>query len=360
MPALTDRPTSLKTDGACASSLTYRLMSQAGRNPECRSAAKVVLSLARAATELSLLLGRGPLGGAHATATGNQNVDGDVQKSLDVLANDMIVEALRRTPTAYYASEEEDAILTLAQNGLVAVAVDPLDGSSNIDSNVSIGTIFSIFPTSRDGATASFFRPGSEQLAAGYFIYGPHTALVLTTGHGTDVYVLDPLTKSFSLAAAHISIPRETQEFAINASNYRHWFDPVRTFIDDCYAGAEGPHAKDFNMRWIASLVAETHRIFMRGGVFLYPADARKGYQQGRLRLIYEAAPIAFLVEQAGGFAIDGPNRILDLVPTSLHQRTPLHFGSADKVNKIRRYHEDPAFLRRTAPLFNTRGLFNA
>jgi fructose-1,6-bisphosphatase I len=320
----------------------------------------VILSLARVAAELSHELARGPLGGAHAAPTGTVNVDGDVQKSLDVHANDLIVAALKRTPTAYYASEEEDSVLTLSKSGVVAVAVDPLDGSSNIDSNVSIGTIFSIYPVSRDGAMASFLRPGSEQIAAGYFIYGPHTALVLTTGRGTDIYVLDPETRTFQIAAENVAIARETREFAINASNYRHWYEPVRTFIDDCYAGADGPRAKDFNMRWIASLVAETYRIVMRGGVFLYPADARKGYEKGRLRLIYEAAPIAFLVEQAGGAATDGPNRILDLVPGALHERTPLLFGSAEMISKITRYHEDPAFLRRTAPLFQTRGLFHS
>lgn len=358
MQGLPDGTSALAITGPAL--LDQRLLSRAGSNPERRSVAKVVLALARVAADIADLLRRGSLGGAHGASTGSTNVDGDDQKSLDVLANDLIVEALKRTPTAYYASEEEDAILTLSQKGLLAVAVDPLDGSSNIDANISIGTIFSIYPASRGGATASFFRPGSEQIAAGFFIYGPHTALVLTTGQGTDLFVLDPKTRAFSLASSPLRIAADTREFAINASNYRHWFEPVRTFVDDCYAGAEGPHTKDFNMRWVASLVAETYRIFTRGGVFLYPADARKGYENGRLRLVYEAAPIAFLVEQAGGAAIDGPNRILDLAAGNLHQRVPLLFGSINKIERLRRYHEDPAFLRRAAPLFRSRGLFNS
>ncbi|MCC2101023.1 MAG: class 1 fructose-bisphosphatase [Hyphomicrobiales bacterium] len=340
--------------------LGERLLAAARRNPTKRSVAKVVVALAGVARQISGLLARGPLAGRLGEAAGGANADGDAQKRLDVLANTLIIEALKRTPTAYYASEEEDAILTLARNGLLAVAVDPLDGSSNIDVNVSIGTIFSIYPVSRDGATASFFRPGREQIASGYFVYGSHTALVLTTGEGVDLYVLDPQSGAFVLAGAGLTIPAATREFAINTSNYRHWPEPVRTFIDDCVAGKDGPRAKDFNMRWIASLVAETHRIFARGGVFLYPADRRKGYERGRLRLLYEAAPIALLTEQAGGVAIDGEIRILDKTPADMHQRTPLIFGSAEKVQRIRDYHTEPAYQRQKAPLFAERSLFRA
>jgi fructose-1,6-bisphosphatase I len=324
------------------------------------AAADVVLALANAATRISALLRRGPIEGLLGNATGSVNVDGDSQRKLDVIANDEIADALRAAPVAYLASEEEEAILTLSSGGSVAVAVDPLDGSSNIDANVSVGTIFSIFPVSLAGATASFFRPGAEQIAAGYFVYGPHTSLALSMGHGVDLFALDPRTETFRLVRRQLAIPRSTTEFAINASNYRHWLEPIRTFVDDCYAGAEGPRGKDFNMRWIASLVAETHRIFSRGGVFLYPADRRAGYEKGRLRLIYEAAPIAMLAEQAGGGAIDGLARILDKVPKSLHERTPLIFGSAEKIERILNYHNDPAFLRNQAPLFGERGLFRA
>jgi fructose-1,6-bisphosphatase I len=339
-------------------SLEERLRAHAARGPEEAAVAATVQSLADAALQIGRIVARGPLAGALAASVGKANTDGDTQRTLDVVANDIVIDALKRSPTAYLSSEEEDAILTLNRNGLLAVAVDPLDGSSNIDVNVSIGTIFSIHRADPVGATASFFRPGSEQLAAGYVVYGPHVALVLTLLDGVDLYVHDRDTGRFELARARVTIPAATSEFAINTSNYRHWYDPVRNFVDDCVAGAEGPRGKDFNMRWVASLVAETHRIFSRGGVFLYPADRRKGYEHGRLRLVYEAAPMALLVEQAGGLAIDGSNRILDRVPASLHERTPLIFGSAQKVGRIRSYHNDPAFERSRAPLFASRGLF--
>jgi fructose-1,6-bisphosphatase I len=346
--------------GETSTGLCAMLMRAAGRNPIRRSVAKVVGALASVACELSNSLALGPLGGRLGADVGDNNVDGDVRKQIDVNANAMIIEALRNTPTAYYASEEEDAILTLASNGLLAVAVDPLDGSSNVDANIAVGTIFSIFPASPEGATASFLRAGNQQIASGYFVYGSHTALVLTTGNGVDLYVLDRETATFQLAREHLLIAPATREFAINTSNYRHWPEPVRNFIDDCVAGSEGPRAKNFNMRWIASLVAETHRIFSRGGVFLYPADDRKGYERGRLRHVYEAAPIALLVEQAGGSATDGLSAILDRIPSSLHERTPLIFGSADKVALVVTYHRDPGLARERSPLFRNRGLFTA
>ncbi|WP_417666841.1 class 1 fructose-bisphosphatase [Roseibium sp.] len=324
------------------------------------AAARVVIALASACVTISDLIAQGPLAGSLGATTGDANADGDEQKELDVQANDAILAQLAPTTTAYYASEEEDAIMTLDPAGDIAVAVDPLDGSSNIDANVSIGTIFSVLPASRDGASASFFRPGRDQLAAGYVIYGPHTALVLTLGDGVGLFVLDPVSRQFIKARSNLSIPVSTREYAINASNYRHWTNPIRLFIDDCIAGTEGPRGRDFNMRWVASLVAETHRIFSRGGVFLYPADNRPGYQSGRLRLLYEAFPIAFLAEQAGGAATDGVSPILYKSPTGLHERTPLIFGSLEKVNRITGYHVDPAFERSVSPLFDQRGLFRA
>jgi fructose-1,6-bisphosphatase I len=323
-----------------------------------RPLADAILALADAAMTISALVARGPLAGRLGLDIGAANADGDAQKRLDVLANDAVLAALNRSSVAYFASEEEAAILTLVPGGALAIAVDPLDGSSNIDVNVSIGTIFAIFPASADGATASFFRSGSEQLAAGYFVYGPHTALVLTTGRGVDLFVLDREAGGFRFARANLTIPIEAREFAINTSNYRHWFDPVQTFIDDCVAGREGPRGKDFNMRWVASLVAETHRIFTRGGVFLYPADRRPGYERGRLRLLYEAFPIALLAEQAGGGAIDGYRRILDKAPGDLHERTPLFFGSSRKMGVIASYHADASDRQGQAPLFGRRGLF--
>jgi fructose-1,6-bisphosphatase I len=320
--------------------------------------ATTILALANAAAVISTLVAHGPLVGSLEADTGESNADGDRQKHLDVLANEQILASLMGTPTAFFASEEEDTILTLNPEGKLAVAVDPLDGSSNIDVNVSIGTIFSIFAASADGASASFFRPGREQIAAGYFVYGPHTALVLTTGDGVRLFVLDRALMGFRLVRSRVTIPLETREFAINSSNYRHWFEPVQTFIDDCVAGHEGPRGKDFNMRWVASLVAETHRIFTRGGVFLYPADRRAGYERGRLRLVYEAFPIAMLAEQAGGGAIDGYGAVLDRIPGDLHERAPLFFGSAQMMAVIADYHARAAGRDEQAPLFGRRGLF--
>lgn len=336
--------------------LTATLAGDAGR----QAMADTIGALAAASVQISQLIAQGPLAGALHQATGAANADGDQQLALDLRANEAILAALRQAPVAYFASEEEDAILTLASEAPVSVAVDPLDGSSNVDSNVSIGTIFSLFPTAAQGATASFFRPGREQIAAGYVVYGPRTDLVLSLGAGVDLFVLDPASNQFRLTRSGLSIPAAAKEFAINASNYRHWHQPIRTFIDDCLEGAEGPRGKNFNMRWIASLVAETHRIFSRGGVFLYPADRRPGYEKGRLRLIYEAAPIAFLAEQAGGGATDGVEDILDKVPAELHERTPLVFGSAQKIHRIAGYHVDPKAVRELPPLFRERGLFRS
>jgi len=342
----------------------YLAEATAAGSAQQRAVAATVAALAGAAVQISRLIAAGPYGGAHGEAGGGANADGDVQVALDLRANEFVLAALRQAPVAYFASEEEDAILTLAAGQAaadqVAVAVDPLDGSSNVDVNVSIGTIFSIFAAAPEGATASFFRPGREQLAAGYVIYGPHTDLVLTLGDGVDLFVLDRASGDFHLARSAVVIPPQTREFAINASNYRHWFAPIRTFIDDCLEGTEGPRGKNFNMRWVASLVAETHRIFSRSGVFLYPCDRRPGYEKGRLRLLYEAFPIALLAEQAGGAATDGIEPILDKVPGELHQRTPLVFGSVEKVRRITRYHVDPALARDLPPLFRERGLFSS
>ena len=346
--------------GLQSADLRTRLLAQTRNEPLREALADGVCAIANAALRIQALVGRGPLAGALGAQTGGANSDGDAQKALDVLANDIVAEELSAAPVAYFASEEEDAIRTLNPDAPLGVAVDPLDGSSNIEVNVSIGTIFSIFAKSPNGATATFFRPGEEQLAAGYVIYGPHTALVLTTGDGVDLYVLDHEAGAFRLAKSQLSIAPDASEFAINASNFRHWGPAVRLFIEDCLEGAEGPRGKNFNMRWVASLVAETHRIFSRGGVFLYPGDQRPGYAKGRLRLIYEAAPIAMLAEQAGGGATDGLRRILEIAPTELHERTPLIFGAVQKVERIAAYHTDPASAREVSPLFGARGLFRS
>jgi fructose-1,6-bisphosphatase I len=241
----------------------------------------------------------------------------------------------------------------------LVVAIDPLDGCSNIDTAVSGGTIFSILPAAVKATRPEehFLRPGREQIAAGFFIYGPQTSLALTFGDGVHIFTLDRDTGVFRLAIPKVSIPQDSAEYAIDASNYRHWGDSVRAYVDDCVTGLEGPLAQDYTMRWVASLVAEAFRILARGGVFLYPADERRGYVAGRHLLIYEANPISFLIEQAGGAATDTEQRILDLRPTELHARTPFVFGSCNVVHRIVRYHTDPQFSAERAPLFTRRGL---
>ncbi len=314
----------------------------------------VIRTLAGIATELARTIASGPLGGALGAEVGS-NTDGDNQKALDVLADERFAAALKGSGVRWYASEEREDVVEIDPEGTLALAIDPLDGSSNIDVNVSIGTIFSIRPA-KDGGEESFLRPGTEQIAAGYFIYGPQTALVVTFGDGVQHYVLDPVERVFKLADAGMKIPPSSTEFAINASNYRHWSKPIRAYIDDCLAGSEGPRGQNFNMRWVASLVAETHRIISRGGIFLYPSDARPGYEHGRLRMVYECAPIAMLVEQAGGRATTGTDRLLNQVPDRLHARTPLVFGSTDNVDRVTAYHDLPD--EEVSALFGSRGLF--
>ena len=246
------------------------------------------------------------LADAHGT-----NLGGDGQKALDVIANESFMAALKQSDVQYYASKEEEDAVVLNPEGNLALAIDLLDGSSNIDTNVSIGTIFAIFDAV-ETADASFMRPGRDIRAAGYSIFGPQCCLVVNFGAGVLKYVLDPDVGQFVLVDTIESIPRESTEYAINASNYRHWPSPIRAYIDDRVAGSEGPIGHDFNMRWFASLVAETHRILNRRGIFLYPGDSRKCYGSGRLRLIYDWAPIGFIIEQAGGAATDGVDPILD------------------------------------------------
>jgi fructose-1,6-bisphosphatase I len=242
--------------------------------------------------------------------------------------------------------------------GTQALVIDPLDGSSNIDTNVSIGTIFGLYPAEVTGP-ASVLRPANELAASGYAIFGPQCWLVLRIGAGqTWKYLLDPDQGRFRLVGQVGPIPAESPEYAINASNYRHWPAPIRAYVDDRVAGTEGPVGRDFNMRWIASLVAETHRILSRGGIFLYPADRRKGYESGRLRLVYECGPIAHLVEGAGGRATDGIDPILDKAPAGLHARTPFVFGSAAKVARVTTYHDLPEPENKA--LFGRRGLFRS
>ncbi|MEI4487607.1 class 1 fructose-bisphosphatase [Frigidibacter sp. MR17.14] len=314
----------------------------------------VLKALCTVARDISATIAYGPLA-ARLGDTVGANSDGDAQKALDLIADEAFAAALAGTGIRWLASEERDTVTGIDPDGAFAIALDPLDGSSNIGVNVSVGSIFGIWPAG-DGAEASVLRPGRELLAAGYFIYGPQTALMVSVGQGVMEFLLDPRDRVFRLVAPEVRIEPVSAEFAINASNYRHWSKPVRAYVDDCLAGATGPHESDANMRWIASLVAETHRILMRGGLFLYPADARKGYERGRLRLVYECAPIAFLVEQAGGRATNGIDPILDRVPASLHERTPFVFGSAPRVERVTVYHDLPE--QEIAALFGSRGLF--
>lgn len=338
-------------------SLRHHLEDCAGLDPLGRAVTDVVAALAQASIEISELTGRGALAGITGQAQG-RNSDGDVQKDLDVRADQIIRSSIKSLQVAALASEEatEPAILNPAAP--ISIAIDPLDGSSNIDTNMSVGTIFSILRTPADVRTA-FMQPGTAQLAAGFVVYGPQTSLALTLGNGVDIFTLDRGENAFRLIRSMVQIPADTAEFAINASNRRHWEPPIQAYIDDCLAGADGARGKDFNMRWIGSLVAEAYRILTRGGVFLYPADARDAYGEGRLRLVYEASPMAFIMEQAGGAASTGRKRILDLVPGALHQRVPLIMGSRDKVLRLERLHMSPDITsEKNAPLFAQRGLF--
>jgi fructose-1,6-bisphosphatase I len=325
--------------------------------------AETVRQLARASLRVRDVINQGALGQAFGNGRKQTNTDGDVQQDLDVFADDIFMDAMRHAPIALYASEELEKPVLLDKDTQLAIAIDPLDGSSNIETNVSIGTIFSLLPVTgapEENPAATFFQPGAKQLAAGFFIYGPQLALVLSLGSGTHVFVYSTRLGTFIQAYESRMIAPRASEFAINAANYRHWNEAVRLYVDDCLKGAEGPRERDFNMRWIASLVADTYRILMRGGVYLYPADKRKGYGHGRLRLVYEANPVAFLIEQAGGAATDAVDRILDIVPHSLHQRVPVVFGSAKEVDRIARYHTEPSSIGERHPLFGNRGLFRA
>jgi fructose-1,6-bisphosphatase len=301
-------------------------------------------------------------------ARGARNVQGEIQKPLDVLSNEVMVEQTEWTGyLAALVSEEMEelyAIPAAYARGHYLLVFDPLDGSSNLDVNMSVGTIFSILrtpSTSRDVGVSDVLQPGTEQVCAGFALYGPSTVLVLTTGNGVDGFTLDRDIGAFVLTHPNMRIPDAANEFAINSSNARFWEAPVQHYVRECLEGSTGERGKDFNMRWVASLVAEAFRILTRGGVFLYPADTKDPTKEGRLRLLYEANPIAYIVEQAGGRASTGRARIMELEPTGLHQRVPLIFGSADEVDLIERYHRRPAVDGAEsfdASLFNARSLF--
>jgi fructose-1,6-bisphosphatase I len=280
-------------------------------------------------------------------SAGSENVQGEVQKKLDIIANEVLIEANEwGGHLAAMASEEMDSIYVVPNRypqGEYLLLFDPLDGSSNIDVNVSIGTIFSVLQKADSQAVSEhdFLQAGASQVAAGYCVYGPQTTLVLTVGDGVMMFTLDREQGSFVLTQENVQIPQDTQEFAINMSNMRHWAPPVKRYVDECLQGQEGVRGKNFNMRWIASMVADVHRILMRGGIFMYPWDQREPNKPGKLRLMYEANPMSWLVEQAGGAATNGHQRILDIQPTQLHERVSVILGSKNEVDRVTAYHAD-------------------
>jgi fructose-1,6-bisphosphatase I len=297
----------------------------------------VVQTIAATCAQISRVVASGALSGSLGAA-GSTNVQDEEQKKLDVITNDMLSDALKGcAAVAGLASEELEEVESTGRVGGYLVTFDPLDGSSNIDVNVSVGTIFSVLPAPADHAPteADFLQAGRSQVAAGYAVYGPQAMLVLTLSQGVTAFTLSA-DGQWLLTHDTLAIPADTAEFAINMSNQRHWAEPVRRYVDGCLKGKDGPRAKNFNMRWVASMVADVHRILMRGGIFLYPWDAREPNKPGKLRLMYEANPMGLIVERAGGKATDGVTRILDIQPTKLHQRVPVVLGSANEVEVVR------------------------
>lgn len=329
----------------------------------------VITDVALACKAISRKVQLGALAGLLGSA-GSHNVQDEEQQALDVLANNLFLRCNEwGGHVAGMVSEELEVPYRLPiehPRGKYLLVFDPLDGSSNIDVNVAVGSIFSILRArtpGEDPKSVDFLQPGTEQVAAGYAIYGPSTMLVLTLGNGTHGFTLEPVLGEWVLSHPNLRIPEDTSEFAINASNARFWEAPVHRYVSECQAGRAGDRGRDFNMRWIASMVAEAHRILMRGGVFMYPRDTKDPSKPGRLRLMYEANPVGLLIEQAGGCASTGRERILDMQPTQLHQRVPVILGSRNEVQRIERYHRehdsgsDKPFV---SPLFNERSLFRA
>jgi fructose-1,6-bisphosphatase I/sedoheptulose-1,7-bisphosphatase len=329
----------------------------------------LILDVALACKAIAKAVAFGELNGLHGQhAQGDAasvNVQGETQQKLDVLSNQLFIHMNEWAGhLAGMASEEMTEpyqIPSAYPRGKYLLVFDPLDGSSNIDVNVSVGSIFSILRGREGGADVTesdFLQAGSQQVAAGYALYGPTTMLILSVGTGVYGFTLDPHLGEFMLTHPQMKIPAQTQEFAINASNSRFWEPPIKRYVDECLAGKSGPRGKDFNMRWIASMVAEAHRILMRGGVFMYPRDTKDASKPGRLRLLYEANPVGFLMEQAGGRASTGRAPLLDVQPSALHQRIGLVFGSKEEVERIERYHSEPSPTEDLNPLFATRSLF--
>jgi fructose-1,6-bisphosphatase I/sedoheptulose-1,7-bisphosphatase len=350
--------------------LTRYLIEQRRRFPDASGDFNaLILDVSIACKAVARRVANGALEGGD--PTGSTNVHGEEQKPLDIVSNEMLIRQTEWSgQLAGIGSEELAApyqIPSTYQRGKYLLLIDPLDGSSNIDVNVSVGSIFSILrapddviESGRDVTEADFLQPGTAQMAAGYAIYGPTTMLVLTVGAGVIGCTLDRNLGEFKVTHPDMRAPEDTREFAINTSNSRFWEPPVKRYVDECLAGHSGPRGKDFNMRWIASLVAECHRILMRGGVFLYPRDSKDPSKSGRLRLLYEANPIGMVIEQAGGRASTGRQPILNVQPSELHQRIGFVFGSKNEVERIERYHREPLTGNAPEPLFGERSLFRA
>ena len=302
--------------------------------------AQVISTIAATCQTIDQALQKGALAGVLGSAQ-HENVQGEEQKKLDVISNDYLIDALKIHPqVGGLASEELDEFTPAQENGKYLVLFDPLDGSSNIDINMCVGTIFSILPAKNAVTQAEdFMQAGNQQVAAGYVLYGPSTMLALTVGAGTVFFTFDPETQQFLLTSENIQVAADTKEYAINSSNQRHWENPVKRYIEELLAGKTGPRDKDFNMRWVACMVGDIHRILCRSGIFMYPYDLKDPKKAGRLRLMYEANPMSMLIEQAGGASTTGRVRILDIQPTDLHQRVPVIIGSKNEVDLVTGYH---------------------
>jgi fructose-1,6-bisphosphatase I len=328
-------------------SLTQHLIEEQRLHNTIPSELRLLIEVvSRACKTISHSVSKGALGDVLGAAS-TENVQGEIQKKLDIISNEILLQANEwGGHLAAMASEEMESFHPIPNRypkGEYLLLFDPLDGSSNIDVNVTIGTIFSVLKAPegmQEPSEQDFLQAGTKQVAAGYAVYGPQTMLVLTTGNGVNCFTLDREMGSWVMTQRDIKIPADTAEYAINASNARHWFPPVRRYIDELEQGKVGPRGKNFNMRWIASMVADVHRILNRGGIFMYPADARDPDKPGKLRLMYEANPMSLIIEQAGGAATDGQQRILDIQPTGLHQRVAVFLGSKNEVERVTGYHQ--------------------
>ncbi len=346
--------------------LSKFLIQQLKGSPEQNDLAALLVDIAACVKAIAAMTAKGALGGAHGELA-STNIQGETQKQLDVMSNTAFINTFAMGGlVAGIASEENDEPLPIDPgegSGRFLALFDPLDGSSNIDVNVSVGSIFSVLRAPEGGNVKprDYLHPGRRQLAAGYAIYGPATMMVLTVGKGTHGFTLDREVGNFILTHPNMTVPADTSEFAINASNERFWEPPVQRYVNECKAGRNDVRGRDFNMRWIASMVAEVHRILMRGGVFMYPRDMKDPGKPGRLRLMYEASPMSFVVEQAGGLGSTGRERLLDIAPDAIHQRVPVILGSRNEVERIERYHREydsGTDEQYTSPLFHERSLF--